>query len=868
MVNKGFEKVIVLVFLFFLFIELGSATINFSSVNHSIVKEYGLNSKITGWINFSLNKEPSDTLITGKIESREGKITLLDLIKKNPGFIYSCDVPDCTNNYISISESSSFISFELESEKSKVIGINITGENINSISSFSMNVNTNGNDSDKVPVTLDVLNDNEIEWQAYIPSEEYNSEDYGCYNSSKSIKQADLLNDFEYCEVISLQKSPSVNIGAKIIGSSEEDFTMSISDGEGNYKSCNTNGTSGKINCVPENFQILKEGDYFVCIKAKKDGHKINFNDKTSSSCGFSGDFSENYDGDFEIFAQTKKYAPVINAVINESESEKSMNEEQNIATEIEDYINERYSKNCSKGCIIPLKITSGISQNINISDLKLSYKRGMVGFSENLNLFLLNETSAKITSSFQKLNLDEADFYPPKKYGNYTFSLFIKENKIFSERIKVERGIEVLYITPSKTAVNYSTEFKVFVVGKGNISKYTWDFGNNTIKDTTSNSISHEYKKVGNYKIKVTAITTAGKTSFNTFDVTVLPISEAIKEIYNQTDEKIKNLKLQIKSNEFSSFEKRVINNSMNITNLEKELADIQVKIAAANTNEKIQSAFNKLIELEIPEKIKKEESGQNLLFYPEEDSINLNILKNITGGSYDSSQDQAYKEAIIMWEVENIETNITFSDIKAYYESGESYPFVKTFEFTVNKKTNDTSYLIMRKMEDLIFEQDYQRQTIGNYYYFLLNTPIKKITFSTTDPELTFENLPIFISPKITELSLVEDIVIIDDENNKKFILTNPKAFWTITIIVILIGMIAWVLIKIWYIRRYEHHLFLNRGNLINLTNYLKIAKMRDMDERSIIKKLKKVGWTSEQIKYVLNKYLKKFNKKNKNK
>jgi len=847
--------------LVFVLIGFVSASINFSPNNHSIIREYGFQNKISGWINISLNNEPINTILTGKFDSSVGKnISLLDLIKKNPNFVVDCDSLHCDFNYMIEGIPLPLMSFTLSSRQSKLVGLNITGEDINTISSFSMNLTTNGGISDTIPLTLDILSDEEIEWEANAPAEIFNTPNYGCYNSSRvSSQPANILIDDSYCETITLRKSPSVKIGANIIGTTAGNFTMSISDNEGYSNTCIAAGINGAINCSVEDFPILTDREYAICIIADEIGHKINRNERTNLSCGFSGDFTGTYNGDFEIFAQTKKYAPVRNIVINDSEPQIVEGEE--IGIQMEQYIQEKYGSNCSRGCIIPIKITSEISQNINLSGVKLAYKQGLIGFSENINLFGLNEAPAKLTSSYQKLYLDGADFHVPIRFGNYTFSFLINGRRIFSEKINVTNGLEVLYILPISTAVNYSTEFKAFVVGVGNVSKYTWDFGDGTVQNTTEATINHKYTGLGNYTIKVTVLSKAGKTSFNTFEIGVFSIPVVIRYIFNRTKEDVANLKTQLNSSQFSLFERRVLNSSLNFTDIDNQLAEIEIKISAASTETEFQDAFNQLTNLNLPRSIQKTDSGNNILFYPDLSVIDLDILKTITGESYNLTQEGDYKEAILSWAVENTQINLNFSEISANF-NGYSEVLLKTFDVTAKKTSNNNTYLIMQKMENLIFEESYSKQTVGDYYYFLLdNSPIR-IKFSTTDSGIDFSNLPIFISPKMTEIILSDSEVIVvepDDDNNSKIILTNPGLFYTLVAIVLIAAVIAWIFIQKWYASKYEHYLFKNKENLNNIINYIVVAKQKGIDEKTMLENLKKVGWTSEQIKYVLEKYAK---------
>jgi hypothetical protein len=57
-------------------------------------------------------------------------------------------------------------------------------------------------------------------------------------------------------------------------------------------------------------------------------------------------------------------------------------------------------------------------------------------------------------------------------------------------------------------------------------------------------------------------------------------------------------------------------------------------------------------------------------------------------------------------------------------------------------------------------------------------------------------------------------------------------------------------------WYKHRYENFLFKNRNDLYNIVNFVKNAKNSGLSNSEIKEKLKKAGWTGEQIVYVLKK------------
>ena len=153
---------------------------------------------------------------------------------------------------------------------------------------------------------------------------------------------------------------------------------------------------------------------------------------------------------------------------------------------------------------------------------------------------------------------------------------------------------------------------------------------------------------------------------------------------------------------------------------------------------------------------------------------------------------------------------------------------------------------------MNNLNFNQDYSQTENSGYTYITLNQPQQEIVFSTSE-DVGLINLPAFISPKISELSL-EGVNIPEFQKG----LNKWIFFAIITLLIILVGIGIWVVIRMWYIKRYENYLFRNRNNLYNLVNYINAEKRKGTEEREIRSKLKKAGWNSEQVNYALKKYL----------
>ena len=225
------------------------------------------------------------------------------------------------------------------------------------------------------------------------------------------------------------------------------------------------------------------------------------------------------------------------------------------------------------------------------------------------------------------------------------------------------------------------------------------------------------------------------------------------------------------------------------------------------------------------------------------------MDILKTVGGGDYDSSESK-YIDAIFAWNQENIETKITFKELSAKYENFEE-PILRTFELKINKK-NETynPYLILRKLDNLEFKENYQEKNESGYVYIDLTGSQTTIAFSTTE-DVDFADLPLFISPAISKLS------ILDEEDEKEETLLKLALFILILFFLVIIGFISYIILQTWYKKKYENYLFKNRNELYNLISYIQNSKKRGLENKEIIIKLKKAGWKSEQVTYIIKKY-----------
>ena len=825
-----------------------SASFDLGDKSFEIAKQYPQNDLIKGWINISLENEDISSLFT---DSFNNSISLIELLELDGNLKYECSPFGCGIDYNSNNPENEK-TFNLNKGQSKLIGIVITGTNFETISDFSMNISSTVAESTEPQLFIDILNNDKFEWLSYKPSNNFYDESYGCYGVSE---ETVLIYNQPYCEKINVPFAPNVEIGAYITEESggEVDFDISICDED--YINCNHCGTTalagGRISCVSDE-KIEKKQNFFVCINTQNsaDNNKYKINSETSNPCGFAS-IREN-ERDFEIFAKPGRYAAIGEFTLDNDELQ---NAESFIDLRfyIEDYM-ERYNNSCSNGCIVPIKITANEAQTITVSDVSIFYTSSGTPKETN-DIYDLTEIPAKITSNFQKIYLDNANFSISGNFGEkITYKLYLNDNEILSEEIIIEKIPQITSLSPSTIIAAFPTEFIVNIQtfdSSTNITKYEWDFGDGgSTEITLENKATHTYNSLGTYNLKISITDSNSFTSSRTFNVTIKTPKDAINSVLKDKLDNLNNVNLQIGG--LSLFQDESLSKALNLVEIEIELSSLQKRNATATFDDDYINIMKDLVNLEVPKSIFESETVESIDFYPNENSINLEILKSIAGGDYTQETEEEYARAVLSWYFENVNAKITSKEFSAIYE-GSTKKVLNFFEIKINEnQERRNSYFIMPQLNNLEFKENYQQREIINYIYIEIPPEGKVFEFSTTE-DISFFELPAFVSPSISELpSISADISESKDKLSKQtiFILSAILAFF--------IGFIAYIVVQQWYKRKYEEYLFKNKNHLYNMVSYIESANKRGLKDKEIKIKLKKAGWSSEQVSYVMKKYV----------
>ena len=861
---------IFLVFVSFLFfVNLISASFSVGNLSHSIETRYGPGANIQGWINISAENQGSNSLIKDSLGKSIKLKKLLDLNSAD----YNCFPKDCSHDYFGENPETAKI-FNLMIGTSQIFGLKLQGD-ISTINSIDFKISSDDKASCSSQLLIDVFADGIIDFANNKSTSNLCSKTYGCFDSKETSSYYNLGNT-KYCQKIKLSPAPGYKIGSwikKVSGS--RNITMELySFDESNLifkESCKINGEgislSGEEKSCDLKYSSPLPKEVYVCMFSNE-GNGIyqikGYSDE--NGCGYYGnDLPEETKVAYNIFAQGKKFADFGSLDITNN-----FDEAQNLALLAEEYINEKYgSLDCSDSCIIPIKITSNIFskeqelQKVTLSDLQLSYS-AMDGEKSTSDFYKLTESPAKISFDFQKLWLDNSEFFVSSDYGESSYVLKLGSEEIFSEEINIEELPIIQRLFPKMTVSAYPTEFEVKLDSYNNISKYEWDFGNGDFLITKNNTVIYTYNKTGFYNLKVTITTEDDFSTYKVFNLTVGSPREIIKISLEKFKTNLENLKEDFK--EYSSFTSQSLEEFFNLKEKETIIKQLEADFEIAEKEQELNTILSELLTLDIPKSISTTgETTSSLMYYPQKENVNLYLIEKITGEE-SSENNENIVNAIFVWNQKNLVSKIGFTEISAIYSDFEE-PILKIFTLNIDKKNNfkGEAYLIFDDLENLNFDKDYSQKEEDCVYIDLKDID-KVVVFSTTE-DVSFSDLPVFISPAFSQLALKVSAICGDEicessenyENCPEDCEKNQDYTLYILIIafLILLAIIVYVFMQIWYRKKYEGHLFKNKNDLLNIMHYVSSSKKKGLSKSEIEKNLRESKWKNEQVNYAMKKY-----------
>lgn len=827
---------------------LAFGTSNVGNLSDNLQDRYGGNDNLSGWINFSASNEPFNSVISASYlpYANSSTITLMDLIRKNRITNYNCSTLDCNMTYTSSGSGSDSMTFILNAGESKLVGFKIIESSVDSVSDFRLNLSSTANESCLSQLKFDLGDDGSIDWFANAPKLDNSncSQSYGCYTSSTLTTL--LPQTTEFCEQINVSSAARLYVGADLLrvsGTSSTNFKLRVDD-----KECSILGVtdSGKIGCLI-NRTITEPTTLTVCL-SQTSSNSNNFALYRETSAPICGD----NDNDFSIFLQAIKFDSFGNTLINSS-----------ALTTAADGALDNYAGDCSNGCYVPLRIYSTQDgQQITINNAQLIYKSGSIT-SPISTLYNLISSPSKISMPFARIYINNSGLTAPSYSGIYNLSLKFNDQLIAKKQIEVLSLPIIGDLSPTEVPAALDSLFTVVISGT-NVTSYVWSFGDNSTAQTTANSVTHRYSALGRYNFTLTATNLYGSKS-KTFSVNVVSPNLYLNSTILSYKQKITSLKNQIAA--FPDSVKNYIDQKLNLTSLEIALTGYQVEYnSAGNNSQRYIEIANALQNINLPSAINiTEQSSGKLLFG--NDKVNPSILKNLTGETT-SVSDDTIKTAVSAWSADSLDLSATLR-VYSTISQNSSLPLVSYASLTLTPKTgiSNVYFIIALPRSSVTLENSPDAIYLDN----ALGIPVdlssgpKTINFLIQD-RITFLTMPVFISPKLSELNIISDFAACNFNNicetGETYVNCRNDCkpvgltlFWLG--ILLLIILCVYIGLQEWYKKRYETYLFKESNDLYNLTNFMDNAEKQALKRDDIFRKLTEKGWSNEQIEYAYKKY-----------
>ena len=134
--------------------------------------------------------------------------------------------------------------------------------------------------------------------------------------------------------------------------------------------------------------------------------------------------------------------------------------------------------------------------------------------------------------------------------------------------------------------------------------------------------------------------------------------------------------------------------------------LGDLQQRYLTAVSDDDYISMMADLTSLSIPASVDITKSVESLPFYPTEEGIDLDILKEIGGGDY-GDDEEGYKNAVISWNAKNSKAKISSKEFTENFKEG-SQELLNTFEINIgNNPELSGAYFIIPNFIKRLFSQ-----------------------------------------------------------------------------------------------------------------------------------------------------------------
>ncbi|MFH1452300.1 MAG: PKD domain-containing protein [archaeon] len=842
------KRVVIVLMFFVFFFSFSAASVEVN--NYDFVSSYKPGDNISGKIDLTVADENFNSIISSNNQDEILFSDFLDL--NNAG--YSCSPQDCSNRYNpSVKESQKTVT--IVPSQTYYIGFVLTGNDVE-VSGITFSVESNFVKGEEPPVSIDFFERYEWNFEEFLL--EYGGKNFGCYDSVGA-SPGPLIKDSSYCEMIEISATDLVTAGAVVDNNDNKNLRMVLysEDGTGR-KECIYNPLTEE-GCVigTAGGEIIETGKYQVCVEAPVSTTYKIYEETSGKTCGF---VYENGPGnsvkDYGIYARTQKYAGADHL----SSGDFYFDE---ISYEADNFIESKYGRNCLNGCVLPLAI-SGVSQNFKISNLVLDYKVNGESYADN---YLYNLESVSALVSFDGVLDLKYTGFSVEEDGEY--SLYLNRKKLFSEDVNLLSVPTVVSVSPLNPPAGIPIEFvaNVNYDGSKSLLKYEWDFGDGKTEKGSNNSAIHVYSEIKDYNLTIKVSVNDNLSSEKVFKIGVVSPKAAIESTLAEKEKALADFKVSLAG--VPGWYKKAYEDKVDLTDLETKLGDIKSEYSSYKNDSGLFGIIDDLYGLEVPEGISAV-LEKNVGLSESASEINPNVISEIEG--FELSDVDEYKKAILAWQDAKIFSQVSSKKHYIDYSSGKSEEAFRTYSVDLSSSDSEESYLVIGLSSDnLVFKDSVDVTSSEGSSVVTLGADEKKVfefySFDSGD-------ILMFVSPKLSNIVLGINV---DESCNyngfcepeygedSKVCRNDCKPTKQIIIYSVLglfLVLVIYTVLQIWYMRRYEEYLFGDRRHLYNLLMFVTNALARRVSEEEVKKSLKKQGWSSERIRYVIRKALGKKN------
>lgn len=813
--------------------------------NASLKENYFLNETISGTVNLTITNE---NLASNISSSSFEKVSLKDFLDFN-GAAYTCEPLNCGKSYSSVSSGNSK-TLKVVGSGDYYFGLVLTGNNVR-LSDLDFDIKSDFKEEINNPLSIDFF-EGKLKWKFNEFSNIFTAKYYGCYDETKA-SPGPLIRTSSYCELITLSESGKIEMGAIVDSSDNKNLRMNLylGSGGGSLGSCTYN-PSTKESCIVQADlgEVFSSGSYQVCVSADTPTDYKLYTEDVGSNCGFvKSSGPSNSTKDYGVFARVAKYK---NATGFDSDEFNMVS----LADYADKILESKYNRNCKNSCFLPIKI-NGANQNITLENLSAEITiDGEDNVYSSVHELVVSETKVGFSGilDFRLLG------FKAKDSGNYKISL--GSNVLVNQNIKITPSPLVNSVTPLNPPAGVPVKFIANVDFGGNKDTltYVWTFGDGKTNTTKSNEIVYSYLNISNYTMKL-KVSSRNLSSEKSFVITTISPKEAVNSTLKLRGKELDNFFNQ--TERLPSWYSKAILKESKYDFFRGELDRLtRAELNAFEEKDYIKIAQD-LYSLDFPAFLFSEKNlGIGLVDDPE--GVKPEVIASFAGG-INSEFLEGYKQAIINWQGESVDSRISSDSFFIKKSSGVNEEILNVYDVYVTSKDNygETYFVIDRDSSDVYANGETRLRDVESSTLVTINSG-EEINFQF----YTLNEQPInfFASPRLNSLVIEATIDtscnfnnVCESGENSQTCRSDCKPTGAVILyltLIVLFALVVYTLMQIWYDRRYEKHLFEDRRYLFNLLMYIANARARGKNYGEILKDLKEKGWSREQLHYAIAK------------